>query len=251
MPEGRRAGTGPAAAKRLRRLAVLGAVLVCLVALDFVPTGCFAVRAGPVRSLAGVVSLAGYPPPATSFHMVSVVAEEANVYALVEAALDPAETVWTKQEVYGDRTPGEYVEESRALMERSQKTASYLAFKASGFHLGRDDPPPVEVSVSSGEALGPSAGLAFALEMVSTLRGVDLAAGRRVAATGALDSDGGVQPVGGIAQKALACRRQGMHLFLVPAADVAQASRNAGSVKVVGVRTLEEALAYLAGHDIP
>jgi predicted S18 family serine protease len=57
--------------------------------------------------------------------------------------------------------------------------------------------------------------------------------------------------VGGIAQKAIACREQGVELFLVPSANAVEACRYAGPVKVVGVRTLEEALAYLGEPGIP
>jgi len=251
MPDGDGAGTPWWSLRRIRRVSVSLAVLAGLVALSWMPTGYFAVRPGPVRSLKGVVVIAGLPEPGTSLRMVAVVAEEANLYALLKAAVDPRESIWTKRDVYGDRTPGEYAEDSRALMERSQKTAIYLAFKESGFILDPEDPAPSRVSVKSCEVLGSSAGLAFALEMACTLQGVDLAAGRRVAATGTLDAGGRVTAVGGIAQKTIACRENGIELFLVPAADVMEAARNAGSMKVVGVRTLAEALAYLRGHDIP
>jgi Lon-like protease len=71
-----------------------------------------------------------------------------------------------------------------------------------------------------------------------------------VAATGTIDTSGNVGDIGGIRQKTVAVLRTGATLFLVPkdlesiAADEAKGS----SLQVVGVSTLDEALAVLAQH---
>jgi PDZ domain-containing protein len=64
-------------------------------------------------------------------------------------------------------------------------------------------------------------------------------------------TDGRVLPVGGVGQKAVAARHRGARLFLVPFGEVAEARRRAGSMPVVGVRTLDDALRALraAGGD--
>lgn len=111
---------------------------------------------------------------------------------------------------------------------------------------------PFEVEIDPGDVSGPSAGLAFALSLVDTLTPGDLTGGRRVAATGTIGADGRVGEVGGVPQKAVAARRAGARLFLVPAAEVGVARPKAGErMRVVGVRTLEEALQALerAGGD--
>lgn len=231
--------------ERTRRWRYAAAALVSLLlALNWVPTGYFAVRPGPVRPLTGLVRVAGSPAPETSFCMVAVVAEKASVYGLVRALLDPSQEVWSKRDVYAGKTAAQYAQEQRTLMERSQRTAAYLAFKESGFSVGPDDPLPMEVSVESGEVLGPSAGLAFALEIASVLQG-DLTRGRKIAATGVLDESGEVLPVGGIAQKAASCRAQGIEIFVVPAANELEARRWAGDMNVIGVRTFSEAVERL------
>ncbi len=102
---------------------------------------------------------------------------------------------------------------------------------------------PFEVEIDPGDVSGPSAGLAFALSLVDTLTPGDLTGGRRVAATGTIGADGRVGEVGGVPQKAVAARRAGARLFLVPAAEVGAARSKSGArMRVVGVRTLEEAL---------
>ncbi len=108
------------------------------------------------------------------------------------------------------------------------------------------------VAIDSGEVGGPSAGLAFALGVIDLLTGGDLTGGTKVAATGTIGADGRVGPIGGIEQKAVAARRAGITLFLVPdsqsAAELLSARELAEGVELVAVGTLEQALAALAAH---
>ncbi|MBW3602070.1 MAG: hypothetical protein KY434_05145, partial [Actinobacteria bacterium] len=108
---------------------------------------------------------------------------------------------------------------------------------------------PVPVRVEPGQVGGPSGGLGIALTVYDKAeRDVDLAAGRRVAATGTLDIGGQVGPVGGVQQKALVASRAGADVFVVPAAqeDEAVAALPAdGAVRVVGVGTLGRAIREL------
>ena len=109
-----------------------------------------------------------------------------------------------------------------------------------------------DVAIDSGEVGGPSAGLAFALGVIDLLTGGDLTGGTKVAATGTIGADGRVGPIGGIEQKAVAARRAGITLFLVPdsqsAAELLSARELAEGVELVVVGTLEQALAALAAH---
>src|SRR5215218_5536104 len=61
---------------------------------------------------------------------------------------------------------------------------------------------PVPIEFDAGSVGGPSAGLAFALDILQEL-GRDVAHGKRVAATGALALDGAVGSIGGVKQKTL------------------------------------------------
>src|SRR5262249_2352156 len=59
---------------------------------------------------------------------------------------------------------------------------------------------PRKVTIDAGDVGGPSAGLAFALDVLERL-GKDVDHGKRIAATGEINLDGSVGPVGGIEQK--------------------------------------------------
>lgn len=104
---------------------------------------------------------------------------------------------------------------------------------------------PIDVRIDSGNIGGPSAGLAFALEVLDKL-GREVDRGHRVAATGQIELDGSVTPVGAIEQKAIGVRRAGADVFLVPAENAAEARRYAGGVRVIPVKTLRQALRALA-----
>jgi PDZ domain-containing protein len=104
---------------------------------------------------------------------------------------------------------------------------------------------PVDVHIDTGRVSGPSAGLAFTLTIVDQLTPGDLTGGKKVAVTGTIRSDGSVGPIGGAQQKAVTARQAGAKLFLVPTAEVKEARSRAGSMKVVGIRTLDDALGEL------
>jgi PDZ domain-containing protein len=105
---------------------------------------------------------------------------------------------------------------------------------------------PRRVKISSGDVVGPSAGLAFALEVYDKL-GTDIDRGYKIAATGALGLDGSVQEIGGVREKAIGARRSGIDIMLVPAGENAsEARRYAGGMKIVAVRSFQQALRSLA-----
>src|SRR5919201_562336 len=77
---------------------------------------------------------------------------------------------------------------------------------------------PVRVRIDAGNVGGPSAGLPFALEILEQL-GRDVDHGYRIAATGQLDVDGSVVPIGGVKQKTYGARMAKVDVFIVPAGD--------------------------------
>lgn len=106
--------------------------------------------------------------------------------------------------------------------------------------------PGFDVTIDSQNIGGPSAGLAFALTIVDVLTTEDFTRGHHVAVTGTIDGAGRVGPVGGVEFKVVAAEREGADIFLVPADEFDEARGAAsGKVKVIGVSTLEEALAQL------
>ncbi len=104
---------------------------------------------------------------------------------------------------------------------------------------------PIGVDINLGNVGGPSAGLAFALDLVEEL-GHDVDHGRRIAATGEITLDGQIRPVGGIKQKTIGARESGMDLFLVPGENAAEARRYADGLRIVPVDTFQQALRKLA-----
>jgi PDZ domain-containing protein len=113
---------------------------------------------------------------------------------------------------------------------------------------------PVKIKIAVGDVSGPSGGLAFALTIIDDLTPGDLTGGRKVAVTGTIDGTGAVGKVGGVPQKAVAARSAGAHLMIVPREEVRDARAKAGDMKVVGVTTLDQALAALrasGGAAIP
>jgi Lon-like protease len=104
---------------------------------------------------------------------------------------------------------------------------------------------PLDVEIDLGGVGGPSAGLAFALDIVEEL-GRDVDRGYEVAATGEIELDGGVASVGGVKQKTIGARRAGVDIFVVPAGDNAQvAQRHAGSLRIIPVDNFQQALREL------
>ena len=105
---------------------------------------------------------------------------------------------------------------------------------------------PIRVSIDAGDIGGPSAGLAFALEVMEQL-GHDVVHGQRIAATGEMALNGTVAPIGGVEQKTYGVRAAHVGVFLVPAGtNYRTALRYAGPVRIVPVRTFAQALHALA-----
>jgi PDZ domain-containing protein len=108
---------------------------------------------------------------------------------------------------------------------------------------------PFQVSISSGEIGGPSAGLMWALGLYDLLTPGDLTSGRTIAGTGQIALDGTVIPIAGIEEKLVAAADAGASVFLVPQGNM-RAARASGDhgLELVPVATFDDALAYLHGR---
>ena len=104
---------------------------------------------------------------------------------------------------------------------------------------------PLDIEIDAGSIGGPSAGLAFALDIVDEL-GEDVDGGRTVVATGELTLEGDNLPIGGINQKVIGARRAGADVFLVPDRNAADARAAADGLEIVAVSDFAEALSALA-----
>ena len=152
-----------------------------------------------------------------------------------------------------DKDSGNTVDRSRAVDRQIQLMASDNGTRPIIGIVPADTRSvklPFEVQISTTDIAGPSAGLAFTLALLDELTDGDLMGSSRVAATGTIRQDGAVGAIGALEQKALAARRAGVDIFLVPSeqsdAEIAKARKVAGrSVKIIEVATLDEALQAL------
>jgi Lon-like protease len=106
---------------------------------------------------------------------------------------------------------------------------------------------PLRVRIDVGNVGGPSAGLAFALEVMEKL-GHNVDHGYKVAATGQIELNGAVSPIGGIKQKTFGVREAKADVFLVPVGDgnASDARRYAHGLKIIPVTSFAQALKALA-----
>jgi PDZ domain-containing protein len=106
---------------------------------------------------------------------------------------------------------------------------------------------PFEITIDSGRVVGPSAGLAYALELLDILTPGELTGGVDVAVTGDLQPDGSVGPIGGVAQKTAAVRGSDAKVFLVPRDNLQEARSRAGDeLEVLAVDSFDDALRVLS-----
>jgi Lon-like protease len=124
--------------------------------------------------------------------------------------------------------------------DKRRAIVGFTPDQAAAIHL------PLRVQIDSGNVGGPSAGLAFALEVLEKLgRNVDH--GYRVAATGTVSLDGTVGEIGGVKQKTIGARQAKADVFLVPAGDnAAEARRYAHGLRIIAVQSFPQALRALA-----
>ncbi len=115
-----------------------------------------------------------------------------------------------------------------------------------GVQVSHQIDAPFELEIQLEHIGGPSAGLMFALGIIDKLEPEDLTGGLTIAGTGSIDEHGNVGPIGGVPQKLVGAREAGATVFLVPAANCAEALANAQpDLTLVRVETLAGALEEL------
>ena len=130
-----------------------------------------------------------------------------------------------------------------ASPDDKRKAAIGILVDETGGSIGK---LPIKVRIDTQGVGGPSAGLAFALDLTEEL-GHDIDHGYKVAATGELALDGSVRPIGAVKQKTIGAREAGVDVFLVPAGSNAQVARKyADGLRIIPVQSFPQALHALA-----
>ena len=145
------------------------------------------------------------------------------------------------------RSGGEIITKQIKLSARDDGSAFI------GVNIHQNFDFPFEVKIQLAETGGPSGGLIFALGVVEKLTQADLIRGRNIAGTGTITADGQVGPIGGIAEKIIGAKKDGVKIFLAPienCTDIKNKDQltNSGSkndMKIVPVATLTEAISVL------
>ena len=94
-----------------------------------------------------------------------------------------------------------------------------------GVCLRLDYDLPVDVTLSTGNVGGPSAGLMFSLAIYDVLTPGELTGGKDIAGTGTMEDDGTVGPIGGIRQKVVGARRGRRRVLPRPGRELRRARR--------------------------
>jgi PDZ domain-containing protein len=206
------------------------------------------------RALGRKVGISGGGVKVDAFTDTSSPAYRAGLRpGMVIVAVDgrPLRSILDLHAVVGRHRPGDTI--SLTVLDGAKRRTIPATLEAEKGHastpvigiFGEDVAPqvklPEKVAIDIRNLGGPSAGLAFALEIYDRLTHRSLSRGRRIAVTGTVGLDGTVGPIGGVRQKAIAASAAGADLMLVPVANLAEARANAGGVRVVGVRTFDEA----------
>jgi PDZ domain-containing protein len=141
----------------------------------------------------------------------------------------------------GSKTLSVRVTTIASPVERGRAIVGFTPDQAANIKL------PLNVQIDAGNVGGPSAGLAFTLELLAEL-GHDPTRGYKVAATGQIELNGTVTAIGGVKQKTYGVRDAGADVFLVPVdgGNAATAKQYAGKLKIIPVTSFAQALRALA-----
>lgn len=105
---------------------------------------------------------------------------------------------------------------------------------------------PLQVNIDSQGIIGPSAGLVLTLAIMQAVSQQDITHGHRIAATGTVDLQGNVGPIGDVGDKVLAAEGNADY-FLVPKADYDTAKAKARKLQVVEIDNVRQAANFLRG----
>lgn len=227
--------------RRHRRWLLLGCVAVAgaLAATWHPPLA--VVAPGRPFDVARDITITGAPttPIHGRYLAPTVRATHPTLLGLGLAMLHPHRHIVAAREVFPPGTSaGSRERDGTAVFRRSQILGAAAGARAAG-----KDANGLTVRFRTRAVTGPSAGLAYALAVEDLLDPGDLARGRTIAATGDVQPDGQVGPVGYVSAKAPAVTGAGATVLLVPDVEVTEAWGN--GLQIDGVGSVADAVARL------
>ena len=135
---------------------------------------------------------------------------------------------------------------SQAKQEMDSSTKSAILAAANYLHRTIS---PSDVTVKLKDTGGPSAGLAFALALVTKVSSPQLFAGHVIAATGTITSAGVVGPIGGIDQKLIGAAHSKAEAVFIPVDNCADITRTPRGLRVIPVSNLAQAVAIMTSYS--
>ncbi|MCX6137592.1 MAG: endopeptidase La [Ignavibacteriales bacterium] len=139
------------------------------------------------------------------------------------------------------------------MKESAHAALSYIRSNAKKLKLPNDFFTKKEVHIHLPEGAipkdGPSAGITMAMAMISVFRGIPARAD--IAMTGEITLRGNVLPIGGLNEKLIAAKRNGITTVLIPSENekdlVEIQEKVKDGLKIIPIETIEQALPYVFG----
>lgn len=164
------------------------------------------------------------------------------------------ETAEQLVKIVGEHKPGDVVTVSITRKGKAQDVpiatkpaADNPKLPRIGVTLGTKYKYPFTINNNVGRTIGgPSAGAMFALAIYDKLTPGALTGGKKVAGTGEMAPDGTVGPIGGVRQKMAGAAQHDTKVFLVPAANCAEAADGDDfGMKLIKITKLDDAISSL------
>lgn len=248
-----------------KRSKILLIGLIVFTILLWLPTPYVIMEPGNAMSVESMVQLEeSYKDVDGDLMLTTVRMSYANVSHFLQSFFKRHADLYLKKSVLQGQSPEEYSERQIIYMQTSQNNAIQAAYNKAevpyqikmidNVQIIEADDARKQVRISADEIGGPSAGLVFALEIYSRLVPHNVTKGYAIAGTGSINPQGEVSPIGGVDYKVVAAHKAGADLFFVPEANgplaLEQAARIKTNMKIVTVKTLDDALQYLASLPV-